>query len=132
MTYISNESGRAEIYVRPFSAPANGPSGSEGRGAQWQISTQGGIYPRWSADGREVFYIAPDAALMAVAVRSSGAALDIGRPVKLFETRIVGGGADADQGRQYDVSRDGRFLINTVVDSAAASITLLQNWKPSR
>jgi hypothetical protein len=50
--------------------------------------------------------------------------------VALFPTRIYGGGVDNLQGRQYDVSRDGRFLINTVLDEGAAPITLIQNWKP--
>jgi len=48
----------------------------------------------------------------------------------LFPTRIVGGGTDAAQGRQYDVAPDGRFLINTVLDDAGAPITLLQHWHP--
>ena len=48
----------------------------------------------------------------------------------LFPTRVAGGGVDRQQGRQYDVGPDGRFLINIVVDSAAAPITLLMNWKP--
>ncbi len=50
----------------------------------------------------------------------------------LFQTRILGGGADMTTGlQQYDVSRDGRFLINTVLDEA--SITLIQNWsRPAR
>ena len=48
----------------------------------------------------------------------------------LFATRIVGGGADAQPGRQYDVAPDGRFLINTLLDNAVAPITLLQNWQP--
>ena len=42
----------------------------------------------------------------------------------------MGGGADIQQGRQYDVTPDGRFLINTVLDSAAAPIALLMNWQP--
>ena len=47
--------------------------------------------------------------------------------------QIVGGGVDGQQGRQYDVTRDGRFLINTVLDDAAASpITLIQNWTGGR
>jgi hypothetical protein len=49
----------------------------------------------------------------------------------LFPTRIVGGGVDAQQGRQYDVAPDGRFLINTVLENAGTTpITLLQNWHP--
>jgi hypothetical protein len=44
--------------------------------------------------------------------------------------RIAGGGVDVQPGRQYDVARDGRFLINTVLDATAVPITLLQNWHP--
>jgi hypothetical protein len=51
------------------------------------------------------------------------------RPRRLFPTRIYGGGANNGQGREYDVARDGRFLINTVLDDAAP-ITLVQNWNP--
>ncbi len=55
-------------------------------------------------------------------------------PVALFPTRIVVGGADGNQlGQQYDVTRDGRFLINTVLDDAAATpITLIMNWRPGK
>ena len=49
-------------------------------------------------------------------------------PVALFQTRILGGGMDLNVGTQYDVTGDGRFLINTVLDGAASPITLLQNW----
>ena len=69
--------------------------------------------------------------MMAAPVTVRSAALEPGTPVALFPTRIVGGGADIQQGRQYDVTRDGRFLINTVMDDAAATpITLIMNWQP--
>src|SRR5262245_66108599 len=55
---------------------------------------------------------------------------DRSRPTVLFQTRIYGGGSDNGQGWQYDVSRDGRFLINTVLDESASAITILQNWRP--
>ena len=58
------------------------------------------------------------------------ATLEPGVPVALFPTRIVGGGVDTGLGRQYDMTRDGRFLINTVLDEAPAPITLLTNWNP--
>jgi hypothetical protein len=51
-------------------------------------------------------------------------------PVALCPTKICGGGVDSVQGRQYDMTRDGRFLINTVLDEATAPIMLLQNWHP--
>jgi len=65
-----------------------------------------------------------------VPINISGVTLEPGVPVVLFPTRIFGGGVEVQQRRQYDVAPDGRFLINTVLDSAAAPITLIQNWKP--
>jgi hypothetical protein len=53
-----------------------------------------------------------------------------GRPVALFRTRIVGGGTDLNLGTNYDIARDGRILINMVLDEAASPITLLMNWNP--
>jgi hypothetical protein len=95
------------------------------------VSTSGGIQARWSSDGRELYYIAPNGTLMAVPITMKGTALEPGTPVALFQTRIWGGGANATQGQQYDVAPDGRFLINVVTkDAAAAPITLLLNWKP--
>ena len=67
---------------------------------------------------------------MAAPITVSGSTLEPGTPVALFQTRISGGGSDNNVGRQFDVTRDGRFLINTVLEDAAAPITLLQNWKP--
>lgn len=52
------------------------------------------------------------------------------RRAALFRTRIYGGGVDLQLGRQYDVAPDGRFLINTELDDAAAPITLVMNWQP--
>jgi hypothetical protein len=118
IAYGSNESGRYEIYVRPFPK-------SDG---QSQISTAGGIWPRWR-DGRELYYIAPDGKLMAAPIAVKGAALEAGVPVALFQTRIVGGGTNIDLGRQYDVAPDGRILINVAADEATARpITVIQNW----
>ena len=132
VAYMSNESGRYEIYLRPFSGATSGtssgaPSGAGARG-QWQLSTSGGISPRWRGDGKELYYIAPDSKLMATPIAASGATIEPGTPVALFQTRIYGGGVDVNTGAQYDVSSDGRFLINTVLEDAASPITLLQNW----
>ena len=100
-------------------------------GGQWRISTSGGVYPRWSPDGKEVYYLAPDGTLMAASVAAKGATLEVGMPAALFQTRIVGGGAFLVGGRQqYDVAKDGRFLINVETGSAPPPITVLFNWKP--
>jgi hypothetical protein len=120
VAYTSNESGQLEVYLRPFS----------GRG-QWQVSTGGGAFPQWAHDGKELYYFAPDATLMATPITFKGSTIDPGAPVALFRTRVVGGGTDINQGVQFDVSRDGRFLINTLLDDVGTSpITLLQNWNP--
>jgi hypothetical protein len=69
---------------------------------------------------------------MAASITMHGAAIEPGTPVALFQTRIWGGGTNANQGPQYDVSVDGRFLLDTAVeDVAMAPITLLLNWKPT-
>jgi hypothetical protein len=68
--------------------------------------------------------------MMAAPIATTGATLQPGAPVALFPTRISAGGVENGQGWQYDVTRDGRFLINTVLDDAASPITLLQNWQP--
>jgi hypothetical protein len=68
--------------------------------------------------------------MMAASITTTGTTLEPGAPVALFSTRIFGGGVENGQTWQYDVSRDGRFLINSVLDDASSPITLLQNWKP--
>jgi hypothetical protein len=94
------------------------------------VSTAGGIHPVWRSDGIELYYLNPAGAMMAAPIAVTGATLEPGAPVMLFPTRVFGGGVDAQQGRQYDVAPDGRFLINAVLDEAPAPITLLQNWNP--
>ena len=131
VAYQSNESGRPEIYVRPFVPPGAGTAG-RAAGGQWQVSTAGGIMPLWRSDGKELYFLNPAGAMTAAPITVTGSTLEPGTPVVLFPTRIYGGGVDAQQSRQYDVGSDGRFLINTVLDDAAAvPITLLQNWNPN-
>jgi serine/threonine protein kinase len=130
VAYHSNESGQPEVYVRPFVPPGATGTAATAAGGQWQISSAGGILPVWRSDGKELYYVSPDGAMMAAPMNFSGTTVEPGAPVVLFPTRMFGGGADIQLGRQYDVTRDGRFLINTVLDSAAAPITLLQNWNP--
>ena len=127
VAYMSNESGRMEIYVRP--AGTNAVTAATA-GGQWQVSTAGGIHPVWRPDGKELYYLNPAGAMMAAPIKVNGSTLEPGAQIVLFPTRIFGGGVDAQQGRQYDVAPDGRFLINTVLDSAAEPITLLMNWHP--
>jgi eukaryotic-like serine/threonine-protein kinase len=130
VAYESNESGRREIYIRPVTSPAVSGAAANAAAGQWQVSTAGGIYPGWRPDGKELYYIGPNGEMMAAPITVTGTTLEPGAPVALFPTQIFGGGVDNAQGRQYDVTRDGRFLINTVLEGASSPITLLQNWHP--
>ena len=117
--YQSNESGRFEIYVRPFPGP----------GGQWQVSIAGGTSPRWRADGRELYYLAADNKLMAVAASAQNGTFVPGTPEALFQTHI----ASAVSKQHYDVAHDGRFLIVTELqDTSTEPIHLLLNWKPPK
>jgi eukaryotic-like serine/threonine-protein kinase len=130
VAYASDESGRFEIYVRPFAEPAAAGISGDRTDGQWQVSTAGGVFPRWRGDGKELYYIGSDGEMMAVPIMAKGATLEPGTPLVLFQTRIVGGGLDTGPA-YYDVARNDRFLITEIPDDAAASpITLLQNWKP--
>ena len=121
VAYQTNESGRFEVVVQP----------SPDAGGKWQVSTAGGVAPRWRADGKELYFLAPDATLMAVPVTAAGTSFEAGTPVALFPTRIVDGGTVTQNRPQYAVARDGRFLINQpVADATAAPITLILNWNP--
>jgi Tol biopolymer transport system component len=121
VAYQSNTTGRYEIYLRP----------AAGSGEPVVVSTQGGVYPRWARDGTALYYIAPDASLMAAAIRKTGTGREAAVPVALFRTRRVGGGANViGRGHQYDVAPDGRFLINVDADQVAPPLTLLLDWRP--
>ena len=106
------ELGGAGIAVRPF--PNSGP--------RLQISSGPAAQARWSRDGTQLFYIAPDKKLMAVDFNpGTGRA---GGPRQLFQTRII---ATSLSGFQYDVAPDGRFLINSL-PSGVCPLTLLTGW----
>jgi Tol biopolymer transport system component len=120
IAYSSDESGRREVYVQGF-APDRVPAAAAGK---WQISTAGGDKPRWRPDGRELYYIAPDRKMMAVPVKT-GPPFEPGVAVPLFDTNVTGF-------YPYDVSDDGRFLLNTVVDVTAPTsspVTIVLNWQ---
>jgi len=92
LAYYSNESGRYEVYVRPFAAPAAGAATAAVVSGQWQISTDGGISPAWSPDGQELYYLDPAGNMLAAPVIATGNAPEVGAPEVLFPARIVGGG----------------------------------------
>jgi hypothetical protein len=124
-------SGSSEVYVKRFFVP--GETGSEAAAEQSGVlvSTSGGMLPSWRADGQELYYLNDEGAMMAVPITVTDAALVPGTPQTLFSTRIHRGGRDVQQGRQYEVAADGRFLINTeLATNVGIPITLIQNWNP--
>jgi hypothetical protein len=123
VSYESNESGRTEIYIRPFSESGSATAG------QWQISTAGGAQSRWSHDGRELFWIAPDGKLMAAAITVRGNSIEPGVPAALFQTNTPGGWNPAFRAF-YSVAPDGRFLILAALDNDTSwPITIVQHWQ---
>jgi eukaryotic-like serine/threonine-protein kinase len=117
VAYVSNESGRDEIYVVPFPR-------ADGR---WQVSTSGGSWPRWRGDGRELFYVAADGNVMAVPVNARSAGFLNDPPARLFQLnpQLLGSIAYL-----YDVSDDGtRFLVNRSTGTMTpAPLTVVINW----
>ena len=94
VAYQSNESGRREVYVRPFPGP----------GGKWQISTAGGSWPRWSREGNELFYMSLEDDLVAVPVTAEGDRFVAGNPEKLFDAS----GYVNEFFGSYDVAPGGR------------------------
>ena len=115
VAYASNETGRTEVYVRPFPAAAG----------QYMVSRNGGSQPRWRHDGRELFFLAPDGTMMAAGI-----------PVaKDFEARVAEplfptGVAFTGNRRQYDVAKDGKRFLVIVPErrTSPSPITVLVNW----
>jgi serine/threonine-protein kinase len=118
LAYQSDETGRFEVYVRPY------PNLNAGR---WLVSTAGGTSPRWSPDGRELFYYDGEA-IARVPVAAKGATLALGRSTRLFAVKPFGGRLGPD----FDVSPDGQrflFLIPTASEAPrSTSLVLVQNW----
>ena len=133
VAYQSNETGRFEIWVRPFRPPGTEARSDERR----RITTDGGIHVRWRRDNSsELFYVGLDGRLMAVPIREieNGRAIKPGTPVALNAPLIpalFGGGAALPS---YAVTKDGqRFLMTTVpLPPSDTPITLLLNWAAPR
>jgi len=117
LAYVSNESGRFEIYVQPYPGP----------GEKWQISTEGGTEPVWNPNGRELFFRNGDK-MMAADVTTQPS-FSAGKPRMLFEEQFEPAPATFPN---YDVSPDGqRFLMLKLVEQAEAAptqINVVLNW----
>ena len=111
IAYHSDESGRDEIFVRPFPGP----------GGKYQVSSSGGAVPRWRGDGKELFFLGLDNKIMATEIKLGETTIEIGA------TRELGGYAET---RQFSVTADGKkFLVVSSSGKAQATpLTLVVNW----
>ena len=119
VAYASDESGRFEVYVRPFPAASG----------QTLISIAGGTQPEWRRDGKELFYISADGKLIAVPVTTDGATFSAGTSHALFDVEVPE--PNPPYPTDYAVTADGqRFLVNTVVDQPThPALTVILNWQ---
>jgi Tol biopolymer transport system component len=114
IAYVSEESGRPEIYLQRFPGPSE----------RARISRDGGTSPRWRRDGRELYYESSDGKAMAVAVKL-GEEVEIGTPTLLFEL----GPAGPEVIERFDATADGqRFLVILLEDSASPGPTVVLDW----
>lgn len=117
LAYESDESGRSEIYVRAVS----------GRGGKWQVSSGGGDRPRWSRDGRQIFYRRRNS-MMAVRVATSPS-FDVAGPRVLFEGEFEAGGSVVPN---YDIAPDGRRLLmiepSQDAEPTPSRLVVIENW----
>jgi Tol biopolymer transport system component len=117
IAYVSNESGRSEVYVQPFPTT----------GSRTIISSSGGTEPRWRRDGRELYYLAADGKMMSVSIETTPL-FRPGTPSVLFQTRVPP--PTTIYRTTVDATADGqRFLIKTpLADTASPSVTVVSNW----
>ena len=120
VAYMSDESGRFEIYAAPF------PSAT----GKVQVSAGGGEYPLWRGDGKEIFYRTDDGVIMAADVEATGERFRAGAPRRLFQVRLP---AQTGYRRKYDVTADGKkFLVIELAEGGAKPVIMLDSNWPSR
>ena len=113
LAYVSDESGQQDIYITSF---------PEGKG-KWKVSANGGAYPAWSGNGKELFFESITNDFFACPVAVKGSEVDVGTPQHLLHTNSPGIGIS------FDVSSDGkRLLVNRAEEEAQAPLQLVTNW----
>jgi hypothetical protein len=118
LAYASDESGRFEVYVRPFPGP----------GRRVQVSDVGGGQPVWSADGARLFYRTQQA-LWVADLAERGENLSVSARTPLFEGDFFGGPESAKA--TYDVHPDGRrFIVSRAAGGSATEIVAWIDWLP--
>jgi len=125
VAYASNDSGRNEIYVQAFLPAGGAPSSAPG--GRWQISNAGGYEVKWRGDGKELYYVSPDAKIRAATVQASPQGIRAETPRELFSADINTGGL-----HEFDATPDGqRFLLrlNPADQGENSQLTVVANWQ---
>jgi hypothetical protein len=118
LAYVSNETGRDEVFVSPFRYDAS--TGKATAGDSVSISNGGGFAPRWRGDGKELFYLTLDGSVMAVDVHATGGVTP-GAGTRLFTL--------PDVFHEWGVTADGRRFLFAVPTAPAPPLQIVQNWQ---
>jgi eukaryotic-like serine/threonine-protein kinase len=121
LAYSADDSGEMQIYVSPF-APSSGQVGTQ----RYQVSLNGGVHPRWSRNGRELYFVSPAPALMAAQPHST-AGWERSNATELF---ALSGYYPNNIQTPYDVTTDGKFVISPLSAEAKLDFAILLNWRP--
>ena len=118
IAYNTDSSGRSEVYIQAFPPTATGE--------QLRVSRDGGWSPRWRRDGKELFFLALDGSMMAVAIGETPSGIQILEPTRLFSTTLLQGAAH----HRYAVSHDGKRFLMPVPDQrpAPSSFNVIVDW----
>ena len=115
IAYSSNESGQYEVYVTPFPGP----------GRRWQVSQEGGLFPQWRSDGREIVYTRQNGQLMAAQVTTGSDSLQVGSVQPLFQIH-----PPRPDGASFTLAPDGEKLLvwTTQQRHSDTVVNLIVNW----
>ena len=113
LAYVSDESGRDELYLQPFPGP----------GGKVPVSIEGGVAPAWSPTGRELFYLSDDS-MMSVVVTTG----TVGAPKFLFERPDIKRSTRITGEANYDVSADGERFLMVVSGDRSSQLHVVLNW----
>jgi Tol biopolymer transport system component len=119
LAYVSNETGRYEVFVAPFQY--NESTGKMSVGESVPVSEGGGFAPRWCGDGKELFYLKVDGSVMAVGVNTPTGTLAPGSSKRLFTAVGVF--------PEWGVTRDGSRLLFAVPTAPTPPLNILHNWQ---
>ena len=110
-----------QIYIIPF----NANSSTDKASGKWQISVDGGTFPKWMDNGKKIFFFTPDNKIMAVDINESGNSLSPGKPSQIFKP------GNNNISRIYAIDKTGTKIVATVPNgqSIQPPVTLVSNWQ---